>query len=184
MRCRFASSRILAVVDILSAEETLCRGFFEGDTERERAPALWLVTMRDVSGDTSVASVVFGSANLSTAGTRGFILLSGVVIVGSPGATGSAISFALLGVGVAGGGGVLAFCTRRLLGVVGAFVGASFAVSVDMTSAVAFLLRPFCFGADGGVGADVFEGACDAVVTFSEAANRRADLRVAIFAIG
>lgn len=198
---------MLAVAAALGAE-TSCADFFVGDAEGERDLVFLLVTIRDVSGESSVASVAFESASRSTAAARGF-LRDGVTGTASPGAAGSPISFALLGVGVGAGGGVLVLCSGPLsdaldalvvldvldvldalailavlavLAVFAGFVGASVAVSSDASSVLVFLLRPFCAGTGGG-GATVVNEADDEASS-SAAATSRADLRVDMFATG
>ncbi len=99
--------------------------------------------------------------------------------MGTPGAEGPPISFALLGVGV-GGGGVLALCPRRLLDTGGSSAEGSLATPFGSASVPVFLLRPLCTGTGDGAGAVADEDEDEEAS--SEAAINRADLRVDIFA--
>lgn len=115
------------------------------------------------SGERRVALLVDGLASrLTAAGLGKGVVVEVVLLAGSP------KSFALLGVGVAGGAGVFAV-VRRLLGVDGASISA---VSV-VGSGAAFLFLDLTIGAGGG-------GITADNSLLSAVALKRADLRVDI----
>lgn len=98
MRWSQASRKSVSVV-------VLTAGALDGDMDSRSRDA----TIREVSGDSSVALVELGSASRATTALRGFL---------GP-AAGCPMSPTALGVGVSGGGAVV----RRLVGVLGVSPG-------------------------------------------------------------
>lgn len=133
--------------------------------EGEMASTVLEATIRDDSGERRVALLAEGSASLLTAAGFGFGVVEELPLV-----AGSPMSFALLGVGVAGGGAAVFALDRRLLGVDGA--SASGVASASGPGA-AFLFLDFGTGAVGG-------GITSGDNLTSAAELSRADLRVAI----
>lgn len=126
-------------------------------------------TILEVSGDSKVALLTSGFARRATAAGFGLGVVAEklMLVAGSP------RSFALLGVGVAGGGAaVFLELTRRLCGVDGASGSGASCLSAVSSAIFRFLGR--ATGAEGGGG--IASGAGLA----SAAALILADLRVAI----